>query len=118
MAETTSGVATVDTPIGTLGVEATIEGITRVRLPGARRPATIPGDPEATAVARNAADQLAEYVRGERTTFELALDWDVVSGEHRRVLEILAALAPYGHTVTYGELAARSGVADARDVGV
>ena len=37
---------------------------------------------------------------------------------HRRVLETLCEIAPYGTTVTYGELGARAGVEDPRDVGV
>jgi methylated-DNA-[protein]-cysteine S-methyltransferase len=34
------------------------------------------------------------------------------------VLETLREIAPYGTTVTYGELGRRAGVDDARDVGV
>ncbi len=37
---------------------------------------------------------------------------------HRRVLETLCEIAPYGTTVTYGELGARADVEDPRDVGV
>ena len=112
------GTATVETAIGSLGVEATVAGITRVRLPGGRPVAPMPADGEAATTARNAAAQLAEYVHGQRRVFELALDWAAVPGEHRRLLETLTALAPHGHTVTYGELGARSGVDDPREVGV
>lgn len=110
--------AVVDTPIGSFAVEATADGVTRVHLPGARRLEAVDGGDEAASRARAAAAQLAEYARGEREQFELALDWNGVSEEHRHVLETLAAIAPYGHTVTYGELGARAGVEDAREVGV
>jgi len=70
------------------------------------------------ALARTAAEQIAEYARGERETFDVPLDWSGVSPEHRRVLETLVVTAPYGHTVTYGELGGRAGIDDPRDVGV
>ena len=65
-----------------------------------------------------AAAQVAEYARGERERFEITLDWTGVEPMHRRVLETLRDLAPYGTIVTYGELGRRAGVEDPRDVGV
>jgi methylated-DNA-[protein]-cysteine S-methyltransferase len=41
-----------------------------------------------------------------------------VDSAHRHVLETLCAVAPYGVTVTYGELGRLAGVDDPRDVGV
>jgi methylated-DNA-[protein]-cysteine S-methyltransferase len=107
----------VETSIGVLGVEATDAGIRRIRLPGdgelERR-----GAGPAAASASDAATQLAEYARGEREAFDLVLDWSGVEDAHRHVLETLCDIAPYGTTVTYGELGARAGVDDPRDVGV
>jgi methylated-DNA-[protein]-cysteine S-methyltransferase len=110
----------VETPLGRLGVEATAEGLVRVRLPDdPSLPDTdTDGDAAATALADAVAGQVAEYARGERERFEAPLDWTGVPAEHRRVLETLLAIAPYGHTVTYGELGARAGIDDPRDVGV
>ena len=108
---------TVETPIGVLGVEATDAGVRRVRLPGAGE-LDPQGGGVAAASASAAAAQLAEYARGEREGFELELDWSGVDTTHRRVLETLCEIAPYGTTVTYGELGARAGVDDPRDVGV
>jgi len=105
----------VDTPIGRLGVEATAVGVSRVRLPGDRVDQCV-GD--VTPLGRSAAAQLAEYARGEREEFDLPLDWEGVRPEHREVLEALCTVAPYGRTVTYGELAARAGVEDPREIGV
>ena len=58
----------------------------------------------------DAARQLREYLDGERRVFDLPLDWRLTAGSQRRVLESLYATVGYGATVTYGELAARSGL--------
>jgi methylated-DNA-[protein]-cysteine S-methyltransferase len=49
--------------------------------------------------------------------FDVELDWNGVDERHRNVLEILVAAAPFGRTVTYGELGRLSGETDPRDVG-
>jgi methylated-DNA-[protein]-cysteine S-methyltransferase len=113
-------VVTVETAVGVLCVETTDAGVVRVRLPGdtaARGPAgVVPA--EAAAIARSAASELAEYARGEREVFDVPLDWSAATGEHRRVLETLCGIAPYGRTVTYGELGEHAGIDDPRDVGL
>ena len=63
----------VETPIGALGVEASAAGIRRVRLPGDGELEPRGGWEAETHVAAGAA-QIAEYVRGERETFDLELD--------------------------------------------
>jgi methylated-DNA-[protein]-cysteine S-methyltransferase len=109
----------VETPLGTVGVEATEVGLRRVHLPDADvRAGDSPGIGSAATTAANAGAQLEEYARGERETFDVVLDWQGVDATHRRVLETLREIAPYGTTVTYGELGARAGVEDPRDVGV
>lgn len=45
-----------------------------------------------------------------RRAFDLLLDWSLTSGSQRRVLQALYDTVPFGATVTYGELAARSGL--------
>jgi methylated-DNA-[protein]-cysteine S-methyltransferase len=107
----------IETAIGTLGVDASEAGLRRVRLPGEHEVGAI-GDGQAAGNAAAAASQLAEYARGEREEFELSLDWSGVERTHRRVLETLCEIAPYGTTVTYGELGTRAGGVDPRDVGV
>jgi methylated-DNA-[protein]-cysteine S-methyltransferase len=109
----------VETPLGTVGVEATEAGVRRVHLPDVGiSPSETPGSGSAAATATDAAAQLEEYMRGERETFDVVLDWQGVEATHRRVLETLCQIAPYGTTVTYGELGASAGVDDPRDVGV
>jgi methylated-DNA-[protein]-cysteine S-methyltransferase len=109
----------VETPIGVVGVEATDSGVRRVRLPdGGPSGQIFGGAGRAAAHAKVAASQLEEYGRGEREAFDLLLDWASVEPGHRRVLETLCEIAPFGVTVTYGELGQRAGVDDPRDVGV
>jgi methylated-DNA-[protein]-cysteine S-methyltransferase len=116
---TTIAHRTVDGRIGVVGVEATSSGLRRVRLPGDRSPsADRVGGGRAEANAVLAADQIGEYLAGAREEFDLVLDWEGVDTVHRRVLETLCEIAPYGSAVTYGELGRRSGVADAREIGV
>jgi methylated-DNA-[protein]-cysteine S-methyltransferase len=115
-ATTLQGSVVVDTSLGRFGIDVTPAGVARIRLPGS---AVGPDrDAGSSDLARRAAAQLAEYARGERREFDLPLDWGGVDPAQRHVLETLVAVAPYGRTVTYGELGARSGVDDAREVGV
>jgi methylated-DNA-[protein]-cysteine S-methyltransferase len=114
-----SAAVALETPIGTIGVEATDAGLRRVRLPGSDL-RTNGSDAEGRAAVNldETTAQLHEYLSGERESFDIALDWDGVVPAHRRVLETLCEIAPYGSTVTYGELGRRAGVDDPREVGV
>ncbi len=107
----------VDSSLGAIGVEASEVGVARVRLPGGGEL-----EPRGRGVAEAhlaaAALQIAEYARGERESFDLELDWSGVEPTHRRVLETLREIAPYGVTVTYGELGRRAGMDDPREIGV
>jgi methylated-DNA-[protein]-cysteine S-methyltransferase len=107
-------------PVGEVGVEATAHGLRRVQLPGERSflPDDLSGTGTAAVRAAAAAEQIAEYLAGGREVFDVVLDWDGVEATHRRVLETLCEIAPYGTTVTYGELGKRAGVGDPREVGV
>jgi methylated-DNA-[protein]-cysteine S-methyltransferase len=106
-------------PFGDVGVEATPTGLRRVLLPGAR---ALAGDPTGTGRAAThaevAAGQIVEYLAGNLQVFAVALDWDAVDATHRRVLETLCDIAPYGTTVTYGDLGKLARVDDPREVGV
>jgi methylated-DNA-[protein]-cysteine S-methyltransferase len=109
----------IETSIGVLGVEATDGGVRRVRLPNGSAPSPARSDAgPAAAHAAAAAAQFEQYLGGEREQFDMALDWADVEPEHRRVLETLLEVAPFGVTVTYGDLGQRTGVDDPRDVGV
>jgi methylated-DNA-[protein]-cysteine S-methyltransferase len=73
---------------------------------------------DAIAVLDSAVDQLREYFAGERSSFELPISLAGLGESSRAVLTALRDTVPYGQTVTYGELAARSGSAvPARAIG-
>jgi methylated-DNA-[protein]-cysteine S-methyltransferase len=105
-------------PIGTIGVEASALGLRRVHLPGQGVTPVQSANGDAASNAVEAVGQLEEYLRGERDAFEIGLDWRGVDAVHRRALETLCEIAPFGTTVTYAELGRRAGVDDPRDVGV
>jgi methylated-DNA-[protein]-cysteine S-methyltransferase len=55
------------------------------------------------------ASELSGYLDGRVRTFGIPLDWTLTDGAQHTVLTCLHALVGYGETVSYGELAARSG---------
>ena len=57
---------------------------------------------------QDALDQLGEYFAGSRRDFDLPLEWPRLEPTTAAVLKALIGVG-YGETVTYGELARRSG---------
>jgi methylated-DNA-[protein]-cysteine S-methyltransferase len=106
-------------PIGALTIGVTEVGLVLVAFgdapEAARKAAAGLGEPLVVDAATTApaARQLGEYLAGERRVFELPLDWRLTSGSQRQVLQTLYETVPFGATVTYGELAARSGLGEA-----
>ncbi len=107
--------AVVDAPLGPLVVAATDAGVVRVSFD----PADVAADElarrvsprvmEAPALLEKVRRQIDEYFAGRRTTFDLAIDWRLVTGPFaRRVLTRTAAI-PYGATATYGDVARDAG---------
>lgn len=107
-------VTTMDTPIGTLRVEASAAGLRRVVFGG--KGAARAASAEARKHLEEAVRQLREYFAGKRDTFDLPLDLE--GTEHqKRVWRVLLGI-PFGRTLTYGEVAKRLGLAQsARAVG-
>jgi methylated-DNA-[protein]-cysteine S-methyltransferase len=106
-------------PIGALTLGVTGAGLALVAfgqaVSAAERAAARLGEPlveDATATAAAGA-QLASYLAGERRVFDVPLDWRLTAGSQRQVLQALHDSVPFGATVTYGELAARSGLGSA-----
>ena len=112
MSATASEVSTVrgslQTPVGVLTVVADDEGIRSIGW--RHRPGTLgnDGSPAAGHVAAGLS-QLAAYFAGKRTAFDLPIRLTGVGDAGRAVLTALHDTVGYGETVTYGELAARSG---------
>ena len=105
-------VASVVTPIGTLGLVGSNAGLSRVLWSGE---GLAPGP--SCAVLDEAAAQLTAYFAGERTSFDVPLDLD--GTEFQRRCWLALATIPYGQTVSYGEQARRLGLGpdSARAVG-
>ena len=108
-----------ESPLGPLTLIAGRDGLRRLCFPR-RAPALDESarDPQRLAAA---VEQLDEYFRGERSTFELPLDLQGTVFQ-RRVWRALQEI-PYGATTTYGALAHQlasgspSGPPEARAVG-
>jgi len=107
----------VDTPIGTLQLAATSQGLVRIgfgymesREDMMAELADLPcsggeGDP---AWLEEPATQIHEFFDGSRRWFEVDLDWRLSHGFYRQVLDTLMTVE-YGTTVSYGELACMAG---------
>jgi methylated-DNA-[protein]-cysteine S-methyltransferase len=107
---------TIDTPVGTLLLATTMQGLVRVayeredhgavleRLAREISPRVLhaPGRLDA------AAKEIDEYFAGRRTGFDLALDFSLSHGFRRLVLSRLAAIT-YGHTESYAQVAKAAG---------
>ncbi len=101
------------TPLGPVNVAWTARGVVAAQIGGdlttfaARIAQRLGGVPtfENTGIPR---DQIEEYLHGQRTTFELDIDWALCTPFQRQVLEQQIAI-PFGETLTYGQLAAQIG---------
>ncbi|MFC5996174.1 methylated-DNA--[protein]-cysteine S-methyltransferase [Pseudonocardia hispaniensis] len=103
-------------PIGALTVGVSTDGaVAHVgfgdvpgRVAGAARRLgeDLVADPERTAPV---VAQLTEYLAGTRRVFDLDIDWRGTGGTRRTVLQTLYTSVGYGETISYGELAVRSG---------
>jgi methylated-DNA-[protein]-cysteine S-methyltransferase len=107
---------TIDTPVGTLLLAATVLGLIRVAFDREGLDAvlgTLAGDvsPRILNAPKRldvAARELDEYFAGRRQTFDLPLDLSLSKGFRRAVLGYLPDIA-YGQTASYGAVAAAIG---------
>ena len=106
--------ATMDSPIGVLLLAASPAGLLRIGFDNetdvladlARRVSPrILEFPERLVEAKT---ELGEYFAGRRASFTCPLDWTLIGGFRRRVLEA-TALIPFGSVSTYQEVAGRAG---------
>jgi len=104
---------TTDVAPGTCVIAASEAGLVRVALQlGAAAPSTPDGEatvpPGVRALLWEARRQLRAYFVGELRTFDLPLDLAGCTAFQQRVLRACSAI-PWGETVSYAELARRSG---------
>ena len=107
---------TVDSPVGTLLLAATTDGLVRVAFEGEGHDAVL--DELARAVSPRvlhapfrldaAALQLDEYFAGDRRTFDLPVDLRLATGFRRHVLAHLRTI-PFGATESYAIVARAAG---------
>ena len=95
---------TVQSRFGRIGIIADDRGLVEVILPGSS-PKTIremPGKKDSHSILPHAAEQIREFLAGQRTAFSLPLS---LKGTPFRmqVWEIIGAI-PYGRTISYGEI--------------
>lgn len=91
-----------DSPIGSLYLSASREGLTRLKFhPSSEdRPTGDTENPHLLA----AVAQLDEYFDGKRKDFDLELDWSDASAFYKQVWSALLNI-PYGKTVAYSDIA-------------
>jgi len=104
----------VETPIGTLLVATTERGLCRIAYDAEpEQEVELLGRRFGFRVLRSARPidparrELDEYFERRRTRFDLRVDLALLADFNRRVLHELVGV-PYGHVVTYGELASRA----------
>jgi methylated-DNA-[protein]-cysteine S-methyltransferase len=91
--------AVMNSPMGPLTVASTEKGIASIQF-GNTLPAGVVAEPAAN---QETVDQLAEYLEGRRTQFDLPLDVDGTDFQ-KAVWKELQRI-PYGETRSYGEIA-------------
>jgi methylated-DNA-[protein]-cysteine S-methyltransferase len=95
----------VPSPVGPWTVEGTDRGVRRVFLPHQDAPRAT-SDP--SRVVAQAARQLDEYFRGERTTFDVALEDTPATPFQLEVWRVLRSI-PFGTVATYSRVAELTG---------
>ena len=109
--------ATTDSPLGPLLLAGTDRGLVRVAYLGfTDRDAVLqsladrvsPRMLEAPGRLDDPRRELSDYFDGRRRTFDLPLDWRLMSDFTRRILSATAAI-PYGSVSTYGAVAREAG---------
>jgi len=98
-----------DSPVGRLLIAGDGEALRHIAFPGAKEPRRPgPGWNESTeGVVASAVAQLREYFAGQRRDFDLPLAPEGTVFQ-RRVWRALQSI-PYGETISYAELAKRTG---------
>jgi methylated-DNA-[protein]-cysteine S-methyltransferase len=110
-----------ESPLGTLVIGATPEGLVRVGLPSEAESDVLHELAErisprvlhaSSASLRQIRAELDEYFGGRRRAFGVPLDWRLTAGFRRDVLRATAAI-PFGETASYRDVATSAGRARA-----
>ena len=107
---------TIATPVGELLLAVTEQGLVRVAYPSQGHDAVLaslaqtvsPRILRAPGRLDRVSAQLDEYFAGQRTAFDLPVDFRLAAGFRRAVLDHLPVI-PYGHTESYAQVATAVG---------
>jgi methylated-DNA-[protein]-cysteine S-methyltransferase len=108
--------ARVDSPLGTLVALGTERGLLMLSYSDESLEARLervaarvsPRILEAPARLDTTRRELEEYFSGGRRSFDIPIDWSLITGYARAVLEATSAI-PYGGAMSYGEVSAAAG---------
>lgn len=106
--------STMDSPIGVLLLAASPAGLLRIGFDNETEVLTdlaarvSPRILEFPARLAAAKAELGEYFAGRRDHFNLSLDWTLIDGFRRQILEITARI-PFGSVSTYQDVARQAG---------
>ncbi|MGA8364704.1 MAG: methylated-DNA--[protein]-cysteine S-methyltransferase [Solirubrobacteraceae bacterium] len=108
--------APIDSPFGTLHAAITERGLVRLAFPEESVEVFLEGlssklSPHIVASSGSldpVRRQLDEYFEARRRSFDVDLDWSLITPFARRVLRMTAAI-PYGGYLSYAEVAAEAG---------
>jgi methylated-DNA-[protein]-cysteine S-methyltransferase len=122
LAEPDVAYAVVDSPVGQLVAAVTPQGLVRLAYEDFNGGLDVVLDGLATRLSPRILEaparldgvrrELDEYFAGRREAFDFPIDWTLYSDFGKRVLQATAAI-PFGHTATYGQVAAQAGNAKA-----
>ena len=92
---------TLDTPLGTLTLEASERGLSSIQFPN--RPKSMADKLTSNAVIKLAQRELTAYFANQLKAFSVPLDWHGTAFQES-VWQALTVI-PYGETVTYADIA-------------
>ena len=97
----------INSPVGSLVLLSSRKGISGLYFGDRIERSTLPEGNEKDRFLNQAEEELGEYFRGERTSFEVSLD--PKGSEFQRDAWRQLSPIPYGETISYGEQARRMG---------
>lgn len=103
------------TPLGSIWVAVSQQGLIAIKMQGGMAAITKTVERLGFTTAANnatrtssAVHQLIEYLAGKRRSFEIPIDWSLMTSFQKKVLRATLAI-PYGETRAYGEIAEQIG---------